>query len=56
MKWAGNIVRMAKTRNVYIILVRTPEGRDHLEYLGTDGIILEMILGKQLGKVWTGCY
>jgi hypothetical protein len=30
-------------------------GRDHLEDLGVDGkIILEWILGKQFGKVWTG--
>jgi hypothetical protein len=32
------------------------KGRDHLEDLGTDGsIILEQILGKQGGKVWTRC-
>jgi hypothetical protein len=30
------------------------KGRDHLEDLGTDKIILERILGKQGGKVWTG--
>jgi len=31
------------------------KGRDHLEDLGVDGkIILEWILGKQGGKVWTG--
>jgi len=30
--------------------------RDHLEALGTDGrIILEWILGKKGGKLWTGC-
>jgi hypothetical protein len=31
------------------------KGRDHSEDLGVDGkIILEWILGKQGGKVWTG--
>jgi hypothetical protein len=37
-------------------LVGNPEGRDHLEDLGVDGkIILECIIGKYSGKVWTGC-
>jgi hypothetical protein len=31
-------------------------GRDHLEDLDIDGkIILEWILGKWGGKLWTGC-
>jgi hypothetical protein len=31
------------------------KGRDNSEDLGTDGkIIVEWILGKQGGKVWTG--
>jgi len=30
--------------------------RDNLEELGLDGkMILEWILGKRSGKVWTGC-
>jgi len=30
------------------------KGREHSEHLGIDGkIILEWILGKQCGKVWT---
>jgi hypothetical protein len=32
------------------------KGGDHSEELGIDGkIILEWILEKQSGKVWTGC-
>jgi hypothetical protein len=36
------------------------KGRDHLEDLGVDGKItlkltLGWILGKQSGKMWTGC-
>jgi hypothetical protein len=32
------------------------KGRDYWEELGVDGkIILEWILGKQSGEVWTGC-
>jgi len=32
-------------------------GRDHEEYLGIDDwkITLEWILGKEGGKLWTGC-
>jgi hypothetical protein len=32
------------------------KARDHTEDLGVDGkIILKRILGKQGGKLWTGC-
>jgi len=32
------------------------KGRDNLEDLGIDGkVLLQWILGKQGGKVWTGC-
>jgi hypothetical protein len=41
--------------NSYKILVRTPEGKRSHGRSGIDGrIILEWILGKQDGKVWTG--
>jgi hypothetical protein len=41
--------------NTYSICVERLEERDHSEDLGVDGkIILETILGKQDGKVWTG--
>jgi len=31
-------------------------GRDHSRDLGVDGkLILYWILGKQVGKLWTGC-
>jgi hypothetical protein len=31
------------------------KGRDYLEHIGLDGvIILEWILGKEDGKLWTG--
>jgi hypothetical protein len=45
MKWARHIARMGEVRNAYKMLVRKPEGRDHLEDLGMDGRILEWILG-----------
>jgi hypothetical protein len=39
-------------RNAYRIFI----DKDHSEGLGVDGrIILEWILGKWGGKVWTGC-
>jgi hypothetical protein len=44
---ARHIACMGEMRNAYKILVRRPEGRDHLEDLGIDGrISLEWILGK----------
>jgi hypothetical protein len=47
MRWVGHIANIGEMRNVYKILVRKPEGRDHVEDLGQDGrIILEQILGK----------
>jgi hypothetical protein len=45
---------MGEIRNAYKI-VRKPEGERPLKNLGVDGrILLEWILGKQGGKVWTG--
>jgi hypothetical protein len=36
-------------------LIRKPEGKTPLEDLGIDGrIILERILKKQVGRVWSG--
>jgi hypothetical protein len=43
-------------RNVFKILVSKPEGKRPLEDLGGRWkIILKWILGKEGGKVWTGC-
>jgi len=43
-------------RNAYKISVGKPEGKNHSEDPGVDGkILLEWILVKQGGKVWTGC-
>jgi hypothetical protein len=38
-----------------IFYLENLKGRDHLEDLGVDGKILEWILGKWGGKMWTGC-
>jgi hypothetical protein len=44
---------MGEVKNVYKILVGTPEGRDHSEDLGVDGlIILKWISGKQNARLW----
>jgi hypothetical protein len=40
MKWAEHVARMDEMRNAYKILVRKPEGRDHLENTGVDGRII----------------
>jgi hypothetical protein len=46
---------MVQMRNAYEILVGKPEGKRSFGRLSGNGnIILECILGKKGGKVWTG--
>jgi hypothetical protein len=41
-------------KNTFNVLVGKPEGKNHSEDLGVDGrIILEWILGKLGGRIWT---
>jgi hypothetical protein len=42
----GHAARMGHDKNSCIILVRKPEGKNHLEDVSVDGKILEWILGK----------
>jgi len=49
----GDVIRVSK--RIVFVTRRVPEGKNHLEDLDVDGKILEWILGKQNGKVWTGC-
>jgi hypothetical protein len=45
MRWAGHAARMGARRNAYRILVRKPEGKNHLEDQDVDGwTILKWIL------------
>jgi hypothetical protein len=56
MSWAGHLARMVETRNAYSIFVGKVKGRDDSEELDVERkIILEWILRKQRGEVWTGC-
>jgi hypothetical protein len=50
----GHVARTGQIRCVYKILDGNLKGRDHLEDLGEDGRILQLISGKQSGKVWIG--
>jgi hypothetical protein len=55
MGWVGHVAWTGEVRNSYIFFVGNWKGTDHLEDLGIDGkIILEWILGKYGGRVWTG--
>jgi hypothetical protein len=42
MRWAGHVARMGEGRNVYRILVGKPEGKNHLEDQGVDGIKMDL--------------
>jgi hypothetical protein len=54
-KMRGHVTRMGEMINAYKILARNLKGRDHPEDVGAYGRkILEWILGKWGGKVWTG--
>jgi hypothetical protein len=37
MRWAGHVARMEEGRNVYMVLVGKPEGKENLEAQGIDG-------------------
>jgi hypothetical protein len=55
-RWVGHIACIEETSNTYAFLLESLKGRDHLVHIGIDGkIILEWILGKYSGRMWTGC-
>jgi hypothetical protein len=44
MRWSWHVARMGEIRNAYKILVKKPEGKRPIEYLGLDvEIMLEWI-------------
>jgi hypothetical protein len=45
-----------RDKNAYRIFIGNLKGREFSEDLGVDGrVILEWMLGKYGGKMWTGC-
>jgi hypothetical protein len=51
----GNVACMGEVRNSLKYLSENLKGRNKAQDLGVDGkIILEWILGKLVGKLWTG--
>ena len=51
----GHVARMGDRTGVYMVLVGKPEGKRHMEELGVDGgMMLQCMLKKSSGKVWTG--
>jgi len=55
MRWMGHVAYRGERRGAYRILVRKPEGKNHLEDPGVDGkIILRRIFRKWDVGAWTG--
>jgi hypothetical protein len=55
MRWAALVARMGKGRNVYKVLLRKPEGKDHLKDQGVDGRMgSKWTLRRLVGGVWSG--
>jgi hypothetical protein len=55
MRWAMHISHMVEIKMHTVLLLENQKGRDHSEDLGVDRkVILEWILMKQGGKLWTG--
>ena len=55
MRWTGHVARMGKRRGVCRVLVRKPEGKNHLEDPGVDGrIMLRLIFRKLDVRTWIG--
>jgi hypothetical protein len=55
MRWVGHVAHTGGARSSYKISVGKSERKNHFEDHGEDGrIILELILEKQNGKLWTG--
>jgi hypothetical protein len=53
MRLAGQVTHMGGMRNAEKFQSENLTGRDYLKDLGLDGrIILEWILGKEVGKLW----
>jgi len=40
MRWVRNVARMGDRRGAYRVFLGRPEGKNHLESLGTDGRIM----------------
>jgi hypothetical protein len=54
MRWARHMACMGEGRNVYRVLVRKPEGKNHLEDRGMDGRLgSKCILGRLGGRGWS---
>jgi len=55
MRWAEHVARVGENRGVHRVLVRKPEGKNHLEDPGVDGrIILRWIIRKWNVRAWPG--
>jgi hypothetical protein len=55
MRWAGHVARMGEGRNMYRVLVWTPEGKNHLIDQGVDGrMVTKWTLGRLVGGVLSG--
>jgi hypothetical protein len=57
IRWAGHVTRIGDTKNHTCTKFwsENPKRRDYSQNEGTNGKILDSVLGKKGGKVQTGC-
>jgi hypothetical protein len=49
------VIREGETGSAYIVSVRKPQGKNHLEDPGVDGVfLLEWLLKKSFWRAWAG--
>jgi len=53
MRWAGHVSCMGDRQGVYMVLIRRPEGKTHLEGLSIDGMIILKGSARRGMGAWT---
>jgi len=55
MRWSGHVSRIGERRGIYRVMVRNPDGKNHLEDKVVDGrIVLRWMRGHGLDRAGSG--